>query len=109
LEKNILENAGYAVSTMTDGQEAWEFIRSHEKETIDLVIADISMPNMDGFMLTHSIKEDPRFAQIPVILVTSLESPQDKLRGLEAGAEAYMTKKYFDQRDLLEMMDRLVG
>jgi two-component system chemotaxis sensor kinase CheA len=109
LEKHILENAGYTVLTAADGQEAWEFICNREKEPVDLVISDINMPKMDGFMLTRSIKEDPHFAQIPVILVTSLESPQDKLRGLESGAEAYVVKKSFDQRELLETMDRLVG
>ena len=109
LEKHILENAGYAVSTTADGQEAWEFIRSHEKEPVDRVITDINMPNMDGFMLTRTIKEDAHFALIPVILVTSLETAEDRLRGLEAGAEAYVIKKSFDQHELLETMERLVG
>jgi two-component system chemotaxis sensor kinase CheA len=108
LEKHILENAGYEVLTAADGQEAWELICSNGKELPDLVVSDITMPRMDGFVLTQSIKGDSRYARVPVVLVTSLNSQQDRLHGMEAGADAYIVKSTFDQRELLETIERLI-
>ncbi len=108
LEKHILENAGYEVLTAADGQEAWELISSNEKGLPDLVVSDINMPRMDGFVLTQSIKGDSAYARMPVVLVTSLESPQDRLHGMEAGADAYIVKSTFDQHELLETIERLI-
>jgi two-component system chemotaxis sensor kinase CheA len=108
LEKHILENAGYEVLTAADGQEAWELISKNEKALPDLVVSDINMPRMDGLSLTQSIKGDSSYARMPVVLVTSLESPQDRLHGMEAGADAYIVKSTFDQRELLETIERLI-
>ena len=108
LEKHILENAGYEVLTAADGQEAWELIRQKEKGLPDLVVSDVNMPRMDGFTLTQSIKSDSSYARVPVVLVTSLESPQDRLHGMEAGADAYIVKSTFDQKELLETIERLI-
>jgi two-component system chemotaxis sensor kinase CheA len=108
LEKHILENAGYEVLTAADGQEAWELIRGKEKGLPDLVVSDVNMPRMDGFVLTQSIKGDSSYARVPVVLVTSLESSQDRLHGMEAGADAYIVKSTFDQRELLETIERLI-
>jgi two-component system chemotaxis sensor kinase CheA len=108
LEKHLLENAGYEVVTAADGQEAWEVIRGSEKELPDLVVSDINMPRMDGFALTQSVKGDGRYAHMPIILVTSLDSPQDRLHGMEAGADAYIVKSTFDQRELLHTIERLI-
>jgi two-component system chemotaxis sensor kinase CheA len=106
LEKNILDNAGFDVLVAADGQEAWELIQA---ERLDAIVADIAMPRMDGFALTEKVRGDERFVEMPVVLVTSLESPQDKIRGLEAGADAYITKSTFDQMELLETIKRLIG
>jgi two-component system chemotaxis sensor kinase CheA len=106
LEKNILESAGYEVLVAADGEEAWALVQS---EPLDAVAADIAMPRLDGFVLTEKVKSDERFKELPVVLVTSLESPQDKIRGLEAGADAYITKSTFDQLELLETIERLIG
>jgi two-component system chemotaxis sensor kinase CheA len=106
LEKNILENAGYQVLVAADGEDAWALVQS---EPLDAVAADIAMPRMDGFILTEKIKGDERFRELPVVLVTSLEAPEDKIRGLKAGADAYITKGTFDQQDLLETIERLIG
>ena len=108
LEKHILENAGYDVSALVDGQEAWEWLRNSDQRLPDLVVSDIDMPRMNGFGLTESIKGDSRYANIPVVLVTSLDSPQDRFRGMEAGADAYIVKTTFDQRELLEAIERLI-
>jgi len=106
LEKNILENAGYQVMVAADGEEAWAILQS---ESVDGIVADIKMPRMDGFALTRKIKGHEKLKGRPVVLVTSLETPQDKVRGMEAGADAYIIKGTFDQRDLLATIERLIG
>ena len=106
LEKNILENAGYQVRVAADGEEAWALVQG---EPLDAIVADITMPRMDGFTLTEMVKGDERFKETPLVLVTSLESSQDRIRGLEAGADAYITKSSFDQKELLETIERLIG
>jgi two-component system chemotaxis sensor kinase CheA len=107
LEKNILEAAGYRVQLATNGQEAWDLLASIP-DMPELVISDVSMPRMDGIALTRKIKSDSRTAQLPVILVTSLDSPQDKARGIEAGADAYISKGTFDQSNLLDTVEQLI-
>ncbi|MBL6982371.1 MAG: hybrid sensor histidine kinase/response regulator, partial [Anaerolineales bacterium] len=99
LEKNILENAGYDVLVAADGVEAWGLVQG---ERFDAIVADIDMPRMDGFKLTEKVKADDLYAELPLVLVTSLESPEDRIRGMEAGADAYITKGAFDQKNLLE-------
>jgi len=106
LEKNILEAAGYRVQVATDGQEAWDVVAAGTLP--DLVVSDVSMPRLDGIGLTQHIKGDARTAGIPVILVTSLDSPKDKARGIDAGADAYITKGAFDQTNLLETIEQLI-
>ena len=106
LEKNILENAGYRVWVAADGVEAWALV---QRERLDAVVADVDMPKMDGIQLTQKIKGHQRWSELPVILVTSLNSPQDKIRGLEAGADAYLVKSGFDQTLLLETIERFIG
>lgn len=66
------------------------------------------MPNMDGIGLTRSIRESEEFSELPVILVTSLESPQDRERGMVAGADAYIVKRGFDQAELLKTVQQLI-
>jgi two-component system chemotaxis sensor kinase CheA len=106
LEKNILEARGYSVELAVDGVEALSVIT--EAGMPDLIISDILMPRMDGFQLTRRLKGDERTAQVPVILVTSLGSLEDKTRGIEAGADAYIAKSSFDQNDLLEAIEQLI-
>lgn len=106
LEKNILENAGYQVAVAVDGQEAWDLLQN---TPLEAVISDISMPEMDGFALTEKIKQNEVTRHLPVILVTSLEDAQHKLRGLEAGADAYLVKSSFDHQELLDTLQRLIG
>lgn len=106
LEKNILENAGFRVASASDGEEAWAMIHGERPQ---IVVTDIAMPRLDGVELTRRIRADAAFKEIPVVLVTSLASPQDRLRGLEAGADAYITKGTFDQHELLATIERLLG
>jgi len=105
LQKNILESAGYDVIAAVDGMEAWRLL---SEKGADLVISDVEMPRMDGFSLTEAIRESKHFRDLPVILVTAMESDADKARGLAAGADAYCLKSSFDQKDLLATIARLL-
>ena len=107
LEKSILEAQGYQVLLSVDGIDALNVLRSGET-MIDLVIADVEMPRMDGFGLLQAIKADPRLASTPVILMTSRADPADVRRGLDLGANAYITKQKFDQRELLATIGQLL-
>jgi len=105
LEKSILEAHGYRVRIAVDGLDALNQLRA---ELPDLVIADVSMPRMDGFQLLEAIKQEERTASVPVIMVTSMESRVDQERGLALGADAYIIKRKFDQRDLLETVRQIL-
>jgi two-component system chemotaxis sensor kinase CheA len=107
LEKNILEAAGYDVQLANDGLEAINFVLSSDLP--DLIISDIAMPRLDGFGLTQRMKNEARTNRVPVILVTSLDSPEDKARGIEVGADAYIVKSSFDQTTLLETIEQLIS
>lgn len=104
-EKRILENAGYEVVTAVDGLDAFNKLGTR---AFDGVVSDIVMPNMTGLALAAKIRENKSYAELPIILVTTLASDEDKQRGLEAGANAYLTKPAFDQQVLLECLKRLV-
>jgi two-component system chemotaxis sensor kinase CheA len=105
LLKNILETSGYQVKTAVDGVDAWNALKS---EDFDLVVSDIEMPQMDGFELTATIRADEKLSQMPVVLVTSRGSREDRERGIDVGANAYIVKGSFDQNNLLETIQRLV-
>ncbi|MGV3531486.1 MAG: hybrid sensor histidine kinase/response regulator [Chthoniobacteraceae bacterium] len=105
LERSILEAHGYRVTVAVDGVEALARLRS---EAVDLVISDIQMPRMDGFTLVTEIKADAKLKQTPVILVSSMESPEDQERGLTAGAEAYIVKRKFDHEELIATIRQLL-
>lgn len=107
LEKSILEAQGYRVLLAVDGVDALGVLRSGEA-VVDLVVADIEMPRMDGFSLLQAIKTDAGLAQTPVILMTSRNDPEDIRRGMDLGAEAYITKQKFDQRELLAAIGRVL-
>ena len=94
LEKTILEEAGYEVRSPPDGHQARRIL---QKEAIDLVVADVEMPGMDGFTLTETLRALAALRRIPVVLVTSLSSDKDRARGTEAGADAYIVKSGFDR------------
>jgi two-component system, chemotaxis family, sensor kinase CheA len=105
LLKEILESAGYVVATAIDGEDAFS---SLQKTPFDLVVSDVEMPRMNGFALTDKIRSDERYTQLPVVLVTGLESQGDRERGVTVGASAYVVKGSFDQSNLLETIRRLI-
>jgi two-component system chemotaxis sensor kinase CheA len=109
LEKNILESAGYRVRLATDGAEALELLgQMAESGGCDLLLSDVDMPRINGFDLTAQVRADARFQHLPVVLVTSLDTPADRERGIAAGADAYIVKRTFEQQALLETVARLV-
>lgn len=103
--KRIMISAGYDVVIAVDGLDAWQKL---SVGAFDAVVSDIEMPNMTGLELTEKIRSSEPLKDLPVILVTSLSSEDDKRKGLEVGASAYITKPSFDQKVLLETIERLV-
>ena len=99
LERSILEAAGYEVEAAFDGLDAMQRL---EQSEFQLIISDIEMPRMDGFELTSKIRGDTRLARLPVMLVTGMETQEQKERGIDVGANAYLTKSSFTQGTLLE-------
>jgi two-component system chemotaxis sensor kinase CheA len=105
LLKNVLEAAGYEVKTAVDGIDAFTQLRTHE---FDLVVSDVDMPRMNGFDLTAKIRGTQKLAELPVVLVTALDSREDRERGIDVGAHAYIVKSSFDQSNLLEVIRKLI-
>ncbi len=105
LIKNILQTVGYQVTTAVDGMDALTHARSEE---FDLVVSDVDMPRMNGFEFTAKLRADPKLAELPVVLVTALGSREDRERGIETGANAYIVKSSFDQSNLLDVIRKLL-
>ena len=101
LEKSILENAGYDVVTCSNGEDGVRLARTADCQ---LVVSDVEMPRMDGFQLARHIKSDPATKHLRVVLVTSRASTEDRAKGLEVGADAYVVKGEFDETQFLEMV-----
>ncbi|WP_421904170.1 hybrid sensor histidine kinase/response regulator [Maridesulfovibrio sp.] len=106
LLKNVLEAAGYKVVTAVNGLDALQKI---ESSLPDVLVSDVEMPQMDGFTLTAKVRKMNNSSSLPIILVTSLGSAEDRERGVDAGADAYIIKSNFDQGNLLEVIKRLAG
>lgn len=104
-EQRLLEKAGYEVVTAVDGLEGYQQLK---KRNFDAVISDVEMPNLDGLSLTAKIRQHPEYQDLPIILVTTLNSDEDKIRGAEAGANAYVIKGKFNQQFLLETLGKFV-
>lgn len=107
VERNLLENAGYRVDVAVDGIDGWNAIRTFKK--YDLVVTDIDMPRMDGIELVRLIKSDKHYNTVPVIIVSYKEREADRRRGMEAGADYYLTKGSFHDKSLLDAVADLIG
>lgn len=105
LLKDILESAGFNVKTAVDGAEALSFLR---EGVYNLIVSDVDMPRMNGFELTEKIRGDKTLKDLPVVLVTALKSREDRERGMEVGANAYIEKGKFTPQTLLDAVNRLV-
>ena len=100
---SILEGQGFRVSLAVDGQAAWDLLL---KGGVDLIVSDVDMPIMTGIELVTKVRSSNRFENLPFILVTGRHREEDRTRGLEAGANAYIVKSAFDQTELLEVIER---
>jgi len=103
--KALLEIAGFTVLAAADGDEAWQLLTTTGAQ---VVVTDVQMPRLDGFELTRRIKADPRLRSTPVVLVTSLDAPEDRALGLEAGADSYLVKREVERGKLLEVVRQLM-
>ncbi len=106
LERKLLSNGGYEVEVAVDGMDGWNAVRTGK---FDLVVTDVDMPRMDGIELVTLIKQDPRVKSLPVMIVSYKDRPEDRQRGLEAGADYYQAKSSFHDRALLDAVGDLIG
>ena len=106
LERKLLLARGYTVDVAVDGMDGWNAVRTGE---FDLVISDVDMPRLDGVELTEMIKKDPKLRSIPVMIVSYKDREEDRMRGLEAGADYYLTKGSFHDETLLSAVADLIG
>src|SRR5579859_523348 len=106
MERYILEAAGYEVELAGDGAEALALL---QERGCDVLVSDIEMPGLDGIELTARVRAEPRLRDLPIILVTSLDSATDRERGLQAGADAYIVKTSFDQDQLLRTIREIAS
>lgn len=106
LQKNLLESKGYRVTLATDGQMGWELLQHGD---FDVVVTDIEMPRMTGIELTDRIRKSQDHAELPVIIVSSLAREEDRLRGMQVGADAYIVKGEFESQAMLDALSQLVS
>jgi CheY-like chemotaxis protein len=106
MERRLLEDAGFAVVAAGDADEA---LGRLGEEAFDCIVTDIEMPGMDGFALTEHLRSMEHFAQLPIVVVSTRDRPEDRLRGLRAGADAYLTKQGLDAGELIDLVRRLAG
>jgi two-component system sensor histidine kinase and response regulator WspE len=106
LERKLLTSRGYWAEVAVDGMDAWNALRAGE---YDLVITDVDMPRLDGIELATLIKRDAKLKSLPVVIVSYKEGEEDRLRGLQAGADYYLTKGSFHDETLLQAVVDLIG
>ena len=105
-EKSLLQNRGYEVEVAVDGMDGWNALRSAH---YDLAVTDVDMPRMTGIELVSRIKADPKLHALPVIIVSYKDREEDRMSGLEAGADRYMTKGSFHDETLVSAVAELIG
>jgi two-component system sensor histidine kinase and response regulator WspE len=106
LERQLLQSRGFVVDVAVDGMDGWNAVRGTR---YDLVVSDVDMPRMDGIALVTLIKADPVRRTIPVVIVSYKDREEDRLRGLEAGANRYLTKSSFHDETFIHTIVDLVG
>jgi len=104
--QRLLKGAGYDVTIAENGLIGFQKVQEQE---FDIVLSDVEMPEMSGLEMTANIRQDSRCDRLPIVLITTLASPEDKQRGKEAGANAYLTKGDFDQQLLFQTLTQLIN
>ena len=105
-ERQLLENAGYSVEVAVDGAAGWNAVRLGE---FDLVVSDVDMPRMNGYEFVTKIRQDPRLERMPVIIVSYKDREEDRLKGMDAGADYYLTKSSFQDESFIQAVNDLIG
>jgi two-component system sensor histidine kinase and response regulator WspE len=106
VQRSLLQNRGYEVEVAVDGMDGWNALRASR---YDLTITDVDMPRMTGIELVSKIKADPNLHTLPVIIVSYKDREEDRMRGLDAGADRYLTKSSFHDETLLSAVSELIG
>jgi two-component system sensor histidine kinase and response regulator WspE len=106
VERGLLTARGFLVDVAVDGADGWNAVRAG---VYDLVVSDVDMPRMNGIELVRRIKQDPRLRTVPVMIVSYKDREEDRLKGLEAGADAYVTKSSFHEDAWIGRVLELVG
>jgi two-component system sensor histidine kinase and response regulator WspE len=106
VERQLLLHKGYEVAVAVDGMDGWNKVRA---ERYDLMVSDIDMPRMNGLQLVQAVRADDRLRDLPVIIVSYKEREEDRVRGLEVGANAYLTKSSFHDNRFMEAVVDLIG
>jgi two-component system sensor histidine kinase and response regulator WspE len=106
VERQILRNHGYDVSVAVDGQEGWNLARA---EPFDLIVSDVDMPRMNGLELVRAVRATASLQDVPVIIVSYKDREEDRLGGLEVGANHYLTKSSFHDNTFLQVVVDLIG
>jgi two-component system sensor histidine kinase and response regulator WspE len=106
LERKLLTSRGYLADVAVDGMDGWNAVRTGD---YDLIITDVDMPRMDGIELATLIKRDPQLKSLPVMIVSYKDHEQDRMRGLQAGADYYLTKGSFHDETLIQAVIDLIG
>lgn len=106
IEKDVLEAYGYRVTLAEDGLDG---LRKAMDGDFDAILTDVEMPNMDGFSLTARLRQEEKYRNTPIVIITSREKEEDKQRGVQVGADAYIVKGDFDQNRLVDTLRALLG
>ena len=104
--RQLLEDGGFVVTGVATAEDALHTLEEHE---FDCLVTDIEMPGMDGLTLTRMLRENPRLSDLPIVVISTRDRPADRLAGLEAGADAYLTKQGLDARELVGLVQRVGG
>ena len=106
MERKLLESKGYQVDTAVDGVDGWNAVRTG---SYDMVISDVDMPRMNGIEFVNQIKRHAELKSIPVIIVSYKDKEEDRLAGLQAGANYYLTKSSFQDDSFIRAAVNLIG
>jgi CheY-like chemotaxis protein/chemotaxis signal transduction protein len=106
METRILAKAGYEVLEANDGIEAFDILK---EQRVDLLVTDVQMPRMNGLELTKKVRSTQLLAELPVIVISFLDNEDDRMRGMEAGANAYLTKSQFTHNRFLSLVEQVIG
>jgi two-component system sensor histidine kinase and response regulator WspE len=106
LERKLLSNHGYLVDVASDGMEAWNALCSIK---YDLVITDIDMPRLNGIELAARIKKGTHHQSVPILMLSYKDGEEERMRGLQAGADYYLAKGAFHDETLLQAVTELIG